>query len=252
MSYANLGVTPQMIAQLIIDDDANKPRSQQVAIGPSQIGSPCDRQLGYFALGTQQLQHTSGDPLPRWVGTEGHAGMERILTGHDDWDTEFEVDFPGYGITGHVDAYHKPTGTVVDFKFVGESQLRKYKVTGPGQQYRTQAHMYGTGIALTGRDVSAVAVAFIPRSGLTSSIYVWSEPYDETVTEAALRRWEAVGIVARGLGVDQLATADAPCDWCRWYRPGSTNPAEACPGVTDTPAAGFAAPNENAKEEAHA
>lgn len=242
MTFTNLGVTAELIAQLIIDDDANKPRSQQTAIGPSQIGSPCDRQLGYFALGTPTQSGTSGDPLPRWIGTEGHAGMERILTGLDDWDTEFEVQLPGYDITGHVDAYHKPSGTVLDFKFTSPRQLDKYKVNGPGPQYRTQAHMYGTGIALTGRDVTTVAVAFIPRSGLTSGIWVWSEPYDEHVTEAALRRWEAVGLVAGALGPAELATADAPCDWCRWHQPGTTDLTVACPGVTSSPAAGFAAP----------
>ena len=243
MTYASLGVTREMIAQLIIDDDANKPRSQQTSIGPSQMGTPCDRQLGYFALGVPRAA-SGGDPLPRWVGTEGHAGMERILRDLDEWDTEFKVTLDGYGITGHVDAYHQPTGTVVDFKFVSAGSMRKYKATGPGQQYRTQAHLYGLGLSLTGRQVSHVAVAFIPRSGLFSEIHVWSEPYDEQVAEAALRRWEAVGTVAGALGLEALDTADAPCDWCNWYVPGSTDLTAGCPGATDSLAAGFAAPTE--------
>lgn len=231
MTFASLGVTPNMIADLIRDDDANKPRSQQVAVGPSQIGTPCDRQLGYAVTGTPKVSGSGGDPLPRWLGTEGHAGLERILTMHLDWETEFRVTIPAYDISGNVDAYHIPTGTVVDFKFVGAASMSKYKATGPGQQYRTQAHLYGLGLSLTGRSVANVAIVFIPRSGLASNIHVWSEPYDEAVTEAALRRYEAVKLIASNIGVGDLATADAPCDWCDWFKPGSTDLTAGCPGA---------------------
>lgn len=237
MTFSTLGVTAEMIAGLILADDTGKPRSQQKAVGPSGIGTPCDRQLGYRILATPKVGH-GGDPLPRWLGTEGHRGLERILTPLDDWETEFAVTLPEYGIKGHADAYHKPSGTVVDFKFVGQASLTKYKALGPGPQYRVQAHLYGTGLTLTGRDVNHVAIAFIPRSGLTSSIHVWSEPYDAHVTEAALRRYEAVTTVAQAVGPGDLATADGPCDWCPWYRPGHTDPATGCAGHTDSLAAG--------------
>lgn len=243
MMFTSLGVTADMIAALIVHDDANKPRTLQRDPGPSEIGTTCDRQLGHLILNTPEVAGSGGDPLPRWVGTAGHSSLERILEGNDEWETEFVVTFPGYPITGHVDAYHIPTGTVLDFKFLGVSTLRKYKTLGPPQQYRTQAHMYGTGMALTGRDVANVAIAYIPRSGLTSGIHVWSEPYDEAVTEAALQRYEAVKLIATHIGPGELATADAPCDWCNWYKPGSTDLRAGCPGVTDSPAAGFAAPN---------
>ena len=232
--FQTLGVTADMVAALIADDDAGKPRSRQVAPGPSQLGVACPRQLGYSIAAVPKISG-GGDPLPRWVGTEVHAGMERILNGHPDWTTEHQIDLPGYGIKGHVDAYHHPTDTVVDWKCVGAAAMKRYKTEGPSQQYRWQAHIYGTGMALQGHDVAHVAIVFIPRSGLTSGIHVWTEPYDPDVTEAALARYESVrGLVNVG-ALALLPTADAPCDWCSWHDPKSTDPGRSCPGHNAPP-----------------
>ena len=84
--FTGLGVTSDLVASLIVSDDANKPRSQQVAVGPSAIGAKCPRQLGYAITATPKVSG-GGDPLPRWIGTEGHAGLDRILAGHPDWST---------------------------------------------------------------------------------------------------------------------------------------------------------------------
>lgn len=238
MTFTSLGITADMIAALIAADDAGKPRSQQVAPGPSQLGTLCARQLGYTIAEVPKVS-SGGDPLPRWVGTEVHSGMERILNGHPDWTTEHRIELPGYGIRGHVDAYHEPTGTVVDWKAVGVGSLRKYKADGPSQQYRWQAHIYGTGMALQGHDVRHVAIVFIPRSGLTSGIHVWSEPYDPAVTEVALARYEAVTtVLAAPGGLAMLPTADAPCDWCPFRDPQTTDPGRSCPGHNAPPIQG--------------
>lgn len=227
--FTPLGVTPELVASLIVADDANKPRSRQVKPGPSQLGTTCPRQLGYTIAGVPKVSG-GGDPLPRWVGTEAHAGMQRILSGHPDWTTEHQIELPGYGICGHVDAYHIPSGSVTDWKFVGVSSLRTYKADGPPQQYRWQAHIYGTGMALQGHDVRHVAIVFIPRSGLTSGIHVWIEPYDETVTEAALTRYDQVAGLVNAGALHLLPTADAPCDWCAWRDPQTPDLGRACPG----------------------
>lgn len=224
-----MGITAEMIGALITEDDANKPRSQQAAVGPSQLGVACPRQLGYAILGTPKV-NGGGDPLPRWLGTEGHAGLERILGRHPDWSTEHRIELPGYGIRGHVDAYHHPSNTVVDWKFVGQASMRDYKAGGPSQQYRWQAHLYGLGMAMQGHDVANVAIVFIPRSGFTSSIWVWSEPYNETIPEQALQRYEAIKLLAETDGPATLPTAPGPCDWCNWHDPQNTDPSRSCSG----------------------
>src|SRR6202007_2411815 len=92
------------------------------------------------------------------------------------------------------------TGTVVDWKSVGPTQLTKYKAKGPGGQYRAQAHLYGRGWARRGQDVRHVAVMFLPRNGELREAYFWSEPYDEQVAIQALQRLEGIPLTARALG----------------------------------------------------
>ena len=106
-----------------------------------------------------------------------------------------------------------------------------YKANGPGPQYRTQVHLYGLALALTGRDVDRVGIAFIPRAGLSSGIHLWAEDLDEQVCDDALRRWDAIVQVADTLGPAAAPTSgDARCDWCPYYDPGGTDPATSCAG----------------------
>lgn len=232
MTFTSLGVTEQLVASIIRDHSASRPRNMQRAVGPSGIGTPCDRKLGYGILGTERVNDP--DPLASWIGTASHASMEQALAGSDDWVTEIATELDGYGIVGTADAYHRPTRTVVDWKFVGQSSLTKYKANGPGRQYRTQAHLYGCGLSHDGYDVDNVAVAFIPRNGMLSGVYVWSEPYDDAVVDAALRRYEAVQMVAEQLGPAELFTdAEGVCRWCPWFDPTPTDPGISCAGDTN-------------------
>ncbi len=230
VTFASLGVTEQLVAGIIRTNSDTRPRNRQKAVGPSGLGTPCARKLGYQILGTEKVNRP--DPLAAWIGTAAHASMEAALADAEDWETEIRTVLPGYDIRGTADAYHHPTQTVVDWKFVGQASLTKYKANGPGSQYRVQAHLYGCGLSHDGYDVANVAIAFVPRSGMLSGVHVWSEPYDEQVVEAALRRYEAVQTVATSLGAADLPTADAMCQWCEWFNPTATDPAIACGGHT--------------------
>src|SRR5262245_59886330 len=58
---------------------ANHPRSQQTASGPSEIGHPCQRRIGYILLG---LPEVNADPAMAWkptIGTAVHAWLEQAL-----------------------------------------------------------------------------------------------------------------------------------------------------------------------------
>ena len=227
------------VARLIREHDANRPRSRQVDVGPSQLGDVCTRKLAYHALRLPHAQRER-DILPAWVGTQAHEGMREIVHAKrwEGWQAELEVEIPGHGVVAHVDAYHEPSGLVVDWKFVSDASLRKYRAT-MSAQYRAQVQLYGYAISSTLLlPVRDVAVVLIPRNGPLSGVHVWAEPYDERVALDALRRWTNIRTVVDAYGVDALAKMpthpDAHCEWCPWWNPGGGSLellVVGCPGV---------------------
>lgn len=216
------------------------PRSQQVALGPSEVGHPCARRLGYKML---CFDENPGEP--NWkatVGTAVHSWLEEVMAGDNAgaedprWVVEQTVscgELGGQDLTGHCDLYDRVTGTVVDWKTVGPTQLKKYKSKGPGAQYRAQAHLYGRGWARRGENVQRVAVMFLPRDGALADAYYWSEAYDEQIALDALNRANATHAITHALGnaaLPLLATADAFCSMCPFHKRDSTDLVSGCPG----------------------
>ncbi|MBA9003756.1 hypothetical protein [Thermomonospora cellulosilytica] len=222
------------------------PRSLQTRLGPSELGHPCARKLGYKLAGVEISN--PGDPA--WyptIGTAVHGWLEEVmrwLNGHlgtlaeggPRFLLEHKVsvgEICGEHITGTCDVYDRVTGIVVDWKVVGEKQLKKYKDEGPGDQYRAQAHLYGRGWQRRGMPVTKVAVMFLPRDRMLHAAHMWSEPYDEQIAVQALTRAEGITTMVRGIGkaaLPMLPTADAYCTFCDYFLPGSTELEEACPG----------------------
>ncbi len=223
------------------------PRSQQTAIGPSEVGIPCARRLGYKLLGFPER-----DDKPNWkatVGTAGHAWLEDVFHGDnmalvslpqnegaERWLLETRVhtgDYNGKPVDGSCDLYDRVTATVVDWKFVGPTQLKKYRSKGASEQYRTQAHLYGRGFQQAGLPVDTVMVVFLPRDGELHDTHVWHEPYDEQVAIDALSRLAGIDLAVQALGpaaLSALPTADAYCTFCPFYKVQSTDLTEGCPG----------------------
>lgn len=219
----------------------NHPRSLQRRIGPSEVGHPCARRIGYKLLDVDENPSDDTPWLPT-IGTAVHAWLEECFTqanaGHDHarWLTELRVDvgeIGGTAITGSCDLYDRVTATVIDHKIVGATQLTKYKAKGPGEQYRSQIHLYGRGLTRRGLPVDRVAIAFLPRNGELSGAHIWHEAYDETVALAALQRAEGISTATTALGagaLQHLATADAFCHRCPFFKAGSTDLEAGCPG----------------------
>jgi hypothetical protein len=242
----------------------SRPRSLQVAVGPSEIGSACDRQLAYKALGTPASNTEPSDTWPSTVGTAVHdyvladalskpgvgvRGLDHPLEPDElaalraqlaeqggRWIVEQKVQIAP-GVKGSTDVFDVLTGTVVDHKVLGADSHRETRLRGAKQQYRVQSHLYGFGWAQLGFDVRHVAIAAWPRSGFTTGLHIWTEPYDEQVVEDALARWFRIVDGAPGLSkqpilFDFLPTADAPCSWCDFRNPAlaATVPGAACAG----------------------
>lgn len=233
----------------VVDAITNHPRSLQKRIGPSEIGDPCARRIGYKLAGTQERQQP-----PNWkatVGTGGHLWQEEAFDrangtfalsagtpGVERWLIEetvtVGVDALGQPITGHCDLLDRATGTVIDHKFVGKTTMAKYRSSGPSDTYRTQAHLYGQGWVNAGVTVTAVAISFLPRDGELRDAYWWTEPFNPQIAAEALQRLQGIQLTLQALGdgaFDVLPTADSYCGTCPFRTFAKDAPlAQGCPG----------------------
>lgn len=224
---------------------AGAPRSQQAAVGPSELGTPCRRRLGYRAIDWEPKPNSDTDPWAATIGTATHAWMAETYAAenrklpqfqHVRYLIECRVQLPG-GISGSCDLFDRDIATVIDWKITGLPRLKEYRRNGPGQQYRTQAHLYGLGMQIAGEFVERVAIVFLPRGGRIDQLHVWTEPYDPQVAVNALKRYQAIRDFHTTIDPEQhperwalLPTADAHCTYCPWYLPGSADLSKGCPG----------------------
>lgn len=185
----------------------SRDRTQQTDIGPSALGKPCTRCLARHVLG-MSLTRDFDDPWARIIGTFVHEGLECVAHTHNTavdrarYLTETRVQ-PHPDVLpkgGNADLYDADTATVIDHKVVGPEPLRKYRLNGPGQQYRIQGHLYGLGFHRLGKPVEHVAIAFWPRGGRLSDLYVWTEPFDAQIALDAIDRYRTIRDQALAIG----------------------------------------------------
>jgi hypothetical protein len=238
------GVAGQ-IAAMVIDDvkhaAANAPRSRQVSVGPSELGTPCTRRLAYRLLAWDR-PNADTDPWAATIGTSVHAWMAAAYEaknrqlGCQRYLIEHRVHLPG-GISGSSDLYDRETCVNNDWKITSLDNIRKYRRSGPGQQYRIQGHLYGLGMLLAGEAPADIAITFLPRGGRIDGLYVWSEPFDPSVAADAIRRYLATRDALTALDPEThperwalFPTAEAHCAWCPFYLPMSADLSRGCPG----------------------
>jgi len=126
------------------------PRSQQQAIGPSEIGNPCARAIAYKVWGGFQGE----DKTDVWysvLGTAFHAWMAKNV---HDYYRAHDLDPPyiehridaGNGLTGTTDLFTVYWGnSVVDWKLCGKDTMSAVAEEFPSK-HRIQANIYGVGI----------------------------------------------------------------------------------------------------------
>lgn len=246
-------VDPQVVAAevftILREGILNQPRGKQRMIGPSEIGQPCARRIGYRIAQVPRTQREDVAWKP-FVGTSLHEMVGNIIARHEiarfsndqgdtkpRWHVEERVTVGtvnGVEITGSCDLFDQETGTVFDWKFVGDRKLNQYKAEGPGQQYTWQAHLYGQGWVKAGYEVRNVAIIFMTRDGNFDDRIVWSEPFDPEIAAIALERLASIDTLIDELGaadaLSVLDTASNYCQYCPWFRKNSDNVATGCPG----------------------
>jgi len=219
------------------------PRSLQADPGPSELGTPCHRQLGYRTGGVAPVNET--DPWPAMCGTGIHAQvaqlyrMRNLELDEERYLVEQPVTLPG-GVTGTCDLFDTATGDVVDFKTCGAEAMKRVRKHGPGMQQKIQVNLYALGLQLAGYKPADVVLLFLPRSGLITGMHTWCAAYDYRLAVDALQRLRLIADFHEHLPGrwDLLPTADAHCEWCPWYKAGSEDLSAGCPGHQPGPLPG--------------
>lgn len=217
-------------------------RSKQRKPGPSVLGSPCPRKIGYHIAEVEPV-NADRDAWKPTVGKAVHSWLEDALRAVNEalgvprFLVEFKVDvgeIAGEHVVGSCDVYDRVTCAAIDWKILGDASLKRYrKADHPGEQYRTQLHLYGRGWERRGMPVDTVHIVALPQNASLRDAWHWSEPYDVTVAEAALDRATAIASLVAAAGPAALAalpTQEAFCSYCPFWLPGSTDVASACPG----------------------
>lgn len=250
-------------------------RSNQTAIGPSGLGTPCDRKLGHRLAGTPQIDSADDAPWRPTVGTAVHTWLHEAMdaanaaeehrigpkgycqepwcgyrvkgkTAHlDRWlmeTNEAVGTINGELIRGTIDVYDRLTETVVDWKVPGPTAIKKYrKASDPGQEYRVQIHTYARGLVHSrGLPVKTVGIMFLPMNGELKDHYYWQEPYDPRIAAKAFNRARKIKTQLDITGPATFAQLDVEedhCNRCPWFSPGAHDLEISCPGHPDIYAA---------------
>lgn len=229
---------------LLLSHEANSARSRQKKIGPSEIGIECQRALAYKLVGTPE-QPDLRVPWAPIQGTAMHDYIADALTAHntllgrDRWIVEERV-WPNDDISGSGDALDTDTGTVIDWKLVGDTSITKYRRQ-MRPEYRIQAHLYGLGHERAGRDVRWVRIVCLSRGWDFGKSWEWTEPYNAEVAFRALDRMYATEELITQLDVAATpalwgaipATPTKECRYCRYFRPTIPADSTGCPGNPD-------------------
>lgn len=223
--------------------ESNSARSVQKSIGPSELGSLCDRKIAYRLAGVSETNWWS-DPLPAIVGTAVHSWLEKAVNRFQEvhymtrWQTEITVK-PDDMVTGHMDLYDNELNAVIDWKTVSPTKLKAWKADGPPEHYKDQVNLYARGAQLANAPVQKVVLVAVPRSGWLRDMQIWVDDYRPERAQAALNRMYGIANVLIKQG-DDLSFEEIPavpsgeCSFCPWYRGGAGRAdLSGCPGNTD-------------------
>lgn len=201
------------------------PRSQQVSLGPSDLGIECDRRLAYKVAGIQGPH--KGDPWPAFVGSAIHSRVEQVVKKYGEqhggvWMIEQRVVVDPL-ISGRADLARSPL--VVDIKTAGPDMMKKVAKQGPPDSYKVQINAYAKGFNDAGYPITQVAFVFLPRSGWLKDMYVWADSYRPELATNALARVYGIADTLNKMDImnnphrwEQIpANPSYLCEWCPLY-----------------------------------
>jgi len=199
----------------LIEKDNDRPRTTQVAVGPSEIGG-CRRKIWHRV---NQTTPTNPDTLrlAAIMGTALHSMIEEVFASDPRYLTEKELEADG--VMGHIDLIDTETHTVWDWKTTTKNSLA---YLGSHQQ-RVQAQIYGYLANANGIQVDYVGLVAIARDGNETDIVEWKEPFDLDEALTAIENYKAIREQFDPPRPEKDATFCA--SYCEFYG--------ACPGIQD-------------------
>ena len=227
-------------------------RSAQTTLGPSEIGTPCDRRLAMSLLGIPAV-NPGGDRWAAFVGTAVHAALAAMFewadAGTGRYAVETPLQFPSALVPkGTADLLDRTLVMVDDHKVQGKWSHNKLRTEGIPPGYRVQLHVYGYGQRLAGETVDYVALISWPREASSlDDLYVVVEPYNPQIARDALARvdriaaevqayeteraqWAGLDINAHSLGIARQFPVADDCKFCAFHAPGDPGMTRGCPG----------------------
>ena len=202
-----------MLKRALENQDSKRSRSQQVEIGPSQIGG-CRRQV-YYQLTDTPTTHQP-DKLASIMGTGIHAMIADAIKSEDPFGDNFliEQEMDAFGIPAHTDLYIKDRQLVVDWKTTTKAGLRYF----PSEQQIMQVQLYAHMLKANGENPKEVSLVTIARDGKMEHIQVHSEAYDPAKAESGLLWLEEVKVAATK---GEIPAPEKPKHFCfascSWY-----------------------------------
>lgn len=228
------------LAEIITNAGIYTPRSQQVYMGPSEIGQECIRKMAYKLLDWEKANESVGGNWAAQIGTAIHSHLEGIFAKYPErFEVEQKVQIRA-NLSGTVDLFDKEKGYVLDWKTTSPAGVKAKRSEGATSQQITQVQLYGYGKAQQGVQVNKVGLIFLPTGGQITDMHIELYDYDESAALSALARLDSVYELLSTIDVEENpqmwplipATPSRMCMYCPYYRPFSTDLAVACNGDT--------------------
>lgn len=209
---------------------ARAPRTLQLHLGPSELGTPCDRQVAGKMAGLPHVNKVS-DPWPSVLGTAAHDWLANAFTADNDfrgfqrWLAEQKV-YPNADHPGTADLYDAQELAVVDHKVLGPTTMAPIVKNGPPRKYFVQLLLYGLGYLNRGLAVRRVVLVAYPRTKASlDELYVWEHEIqpeqdaallEEVFADIARRKEYALALHNGQIGLDDIPSApeDHECHFC--------------------------------------
>lgn len=159
--------------ELLLLWDQRRPRSQQVAVGFSDLGS-CRRRTGYKLANTPHVNQAGS--IQAAIGTACHDAIANIMEEikRDGDLIEYKVTFAG--IYGRLDRYESDTQSVVDSKTTSSRWLEHIKLLGPEHGHVWQVSCYAAALIQQNVPVKNIRIEYLARD--TGEEYPYEKPFD--------------------------------------------------------------------------